>query len=103
MAPELVRSMPYDHTVDCWSLGVILYELAVGTPPFFTNSFYALVHLIVDTAVSYPASMSADFKSFLQGLLHKTPSKRLTWPELASHPFVRETEQQRHDLSLIHI
>jgi fused-like protein len=36
--------------------------------------------------------MSADFKSFLKGLLNKTPSERLGWPELLNHPFIRETE-----------
>ena len=29
MAPELVKEKPYDHTVDLWSLGVILFELYV--------------------------------------------------------------------------
>lgn len=91
MAPELVRDMPYNHTTDLWSLGCVLYELFVGQPPFFTNSFYTLVHLIVDNPVNYPPTMSDEFKDFLQGLLQKTPSKRLSWPHLASHPFIRET------------
>jgi len=30
MAPELVKELPYNTTVDLWSLGVILYELFVG-------------------------------------------------------------------------
>ena len=30
MSPELVQERPYDHTVDLWSLGVIIYELFVG-------------------------------------------------------------------------
>ncbi|NXY92778.1 STK36 kinase, partial [Alcedo cyanopectus] len=34
MSPELVEERPYDHTADLWSVGCILYELSVGTPPF---------------------------------------------------------------------
>lgn len=81
-----------NHTVDLWSLGVIIYELFVGTPPFYTNSIYTLIHLIVKDPVKFPDNMSPEFKSFLQGLLNKTPSERLSWPELMTHPFVRETD-----------
>ncbi|KAK9841899.1 hypothetical protein WJX84_008698, partial [Apatococcus fuscideae] len=95
MAPELVQEQPYNHTVDLWSLGVILYELFVGQPPFYTNSIYSLINLIVKDPVKYPSSMSADFRSFLKGLLNKRPSDRLDWPALMDHPFVRETEGER--------
>ncbi|EER12356.1 protein kinase, putative [Perkinsus marinus ATCC 50983] len=89
MAPEVVQEQPYNHTADLWSLGVILYELFVGTPPFYTNSLYSLIHLIIKDPVKYPSNMSPEFKSFLQGLLVKNPSKRLSWPALLEHPFVR--------------
>ena len=88
MAPELVQEQPYTHAVDLWSLGVILYELAVGTPPFFTNSIYSLIQLIVRDPVAYPDTMSDTFKSFLAGLLTKKPSDRLGWPDLLTHPFI---------------
>ncbi|XVE99200.1 hypothetical protein REPUB_Repub03eG0176600 [Reevesia pubescens] len=91
MAPELVREQPYNHTVDLWSLGVILYELFVGQPPFYTNSVYALIRHIVKDPVKHPDEMSASFKSFLKGLLNKLPQNRLTWPALLEHPFVKET------------
>uniref|UniRef100_A0ACD5Y4V4 Uncharacterized protein n=1 Tax=Avena sativa TaxID=4498 RepID=A0ACD5Y4V4_AVESA len=90
MAPELVREQPYNHTADLWSLGVILYELFVGQPPFYTNSVYALIRHIVKDPVKYPDNMSANFKSFLKGLLNKLPQSRLTWPALLEHPFVRD-------------
>jgi fused-like protein len=90
MSPELVKEQPYDATSDLWSLGVILYELFVGQPPFYTNSIYSLINHIVKDPVKYPPEMSKDFKSFLQGLLQKNPTKRLTWPHLLHHPFVRE-------------
>ena len=41
--------------------------------------------------------MSPEFKSFLQGLLNKTPSERLSWPELLQHPFIKETEQEKKE------
>jgi hypothetical protein len=48
--------------------------------------------------VKYPNDMSKDFKSFLQGLLQKNPSKRLTWPHLLDHPFVRTNEQDKEKI-----
>ncbi|NXW40594.1 STK36 kinase, partial [Nyctiprogne leucopyga] len=88
MSPELVEEQPYDHTADLWSVGCILYELFVGTPPFYTSSIFQLVSLIVKDPVKWPTAISPVFKSFLQGLLMKDPRQRLSWPELLSHPFI---------------
>eukprot|EP01028_Stygiella_incarcerata_P011468 TRINITY_DN649_c0_g1_i7.p1 TRINITY_DN649_c0_g1~~TRINITY_DN649_c0_g1_i7.p1 ORF type:complete len:745 (+),score=150.32 TRINITY_DN649_c0_g1_i7:75-2309(+) len=88
MAPELVQEKPYTNAVDLWSLGVILYELFYGVPPFYTNNIYTLIHLIIKEKVKFPAGISAEFRDFLHGLLHKNPSKRLNWPEVSSHPFI---------------
>lgn len=89
MAPELVQEQPYNYTADLWSLGVILYELFVGTPPFYTNNIYSLITLIIKNPVKFPEKISPDFKNFLEGLLEKAPDKRLAWPHLAEHPFVK--------------
>ena len=88
MSPELVQELPYDHRADLWSLGIILFELFVGQPPFYTNNIYSLISLIVQQDVAYPANMSANFKSFLSGLLTKRPEHRLAWPQLLYHPFI---------------
>lgn len=95
MAPELVQEHPYNHTVDLWSLGIILFELVVGKPPFYTNNFFSLIQLIVKDTVKYPPYISPTLRSFLKGLLTKSPSQRLDWPRLLDHPFLQETREER--------
>ncbi|XP_043094292.1 serine/threonine-protein kinase 36 isoform X2 [Puntigrus tetrazona] len=90
MSPELVEEKPYDHSADLWSLGCILYELHTGAPPFYTNSIFQLVQLIVRDPVKWPENMSQDCLSFLKGLLMKDPERRLSWPDLLHHPFVAD-------------
>ncbi|KAH9525670.1 Serine/threonine-protein kinase 36 [Bulinus truncatus] len=90
MSPELVEEKPYDHTADLWALGCILYELFVGSPPFFTNSIFQLVNMIIKDPVKWPKTMTPVFKDFLQGLLNKNPRYRLAWPDLLHHPFIAD-------------
>lgn len=74
----------------CRALGCILYELFTGQPPFYTNSIFQLVNLIIKDPVRWPRNMSSVFKDFLQGLLTKNPRQRLSWPHLLEHPFVKD-------------
>lgn len=37
IAPEVFAQNGYTHTVDYWSLGVILFEMIVGYPPFYSD------------------------------------------------------------------
>ncbi|CAF0968765.1 unnamed protein product, partial [Didymodactylos carnosus] len=89
MCPELVEEKPYDHSADLWALGCILYEVYHGKPPFFTNNVFHLIKLIGNEPVKWPKTISPDMKSFLEGLLTKDTTHRLTWPDLLNHPFVQ--------------
>lgn len=89
MAPELIDEQPYDYTADLWSLGCIIYEMLMGTPPFSTNSILHLIRLITYEQIQWPTFHSENCISFLKGLLQKNPSKRITWDEILNHPFVK--------------
>ncbi|OWR52349.1 Serine/threonine-protein kinase 36 [Danaus plexippus plexippus] len=89
MAPELIDEKPYDHQADLWSLGCIVYELMAGQPPFCTMSIWQLVRMIRHKPVQWPSFITAEARSFLQGLLHKDPSKRMSWSEILEHPYVK--------------
>lgn len=88
------------------ALGCILYEVYHGKPPFFTNNVFHLIKMIGKGSISFhfssclelfvrlesvkwPKPISPDMRNFLEGLLTKEVSKRLTWPDLLHHPFVR--------------
>ncbi|KAI4346731.1 hypothetical protein L6164_007603 [Bauhinia variegata] len=72
------------------STNTVALQSIKGTPLYMAPEL-ALARWCYSDPVKYPKNMTAHFKSFLKGLLSKTPESRLTWPALLEHPFVKET------------
>ena len=88
MAPELFQDRAcHSFASDFWAFGCILYECAVGHPPFVSNSFATLVDSILYDGVDMPADFSEAFRDLVGRCLEKNPAKRLSWEEVAAHPF----------------
>lgn len=79
MAPEIVTGMGFDKTVDFWSLGVLLYELIAGRPPFFDSSrnLNTVFVLIMKNVPVFSNKFSDEAKSLVQALLKSDPKQRL--------------------------
>jgi serine/threonine protein kinase len=87
MAPELVQEQPYTFAVDLWSLGVILYELYFGQPPFYTNSIYSLITLIVKVSTRRPRTLPSAMTSPSPRPSPLTPQDPVKWPAAISPTF----------------
>lgn len=83
LAPEIIKSNSHSFGVDWWTLGVLVYELITGRPPFFNQNHKKLGNLIVKGNIIFPdpikhkIKMSDASKSFISQLLEKNPQKRL--------------------------
>jgi len=70
-----------------WSLGIIIYELFIGTPPFLAENFQKLTVKILRDKVLYPNNMSVELRELVDGMLQKNPTNRYDWPDIQKHPF----------------
>ena len=96
MAPELIQKKGHTSAVDWWSLGVFLYEMVSGLPPFYTQNVTEMYDLILNKPLKYPSFFSADLRSLLSGLLERDPSKRICGGEaFRNHPFFRGLDFER--------
>ena len=59
MAPEILLSKTgYDKTVDWWSFGVIIYEMLIGIPPFYSTDHKKMLRDILNKPIPYPDYIS---------------------------------------------
>ena len=83
MAPEILKNKGYDSgAVDLWSVGVILYILLCGFPPFYDEELPALFEQILHARYDFPLlwwdEFSEESKDLVRKLLELSASRRLT-------------------------
>jgi len=90
IAPEILDGKQgHSYEVDIWSLGVILYTLLIGKPPFETSDVKATYKRIRMNAYSFPehAIISESSKGLITKILNLDPTKRPNLDEIFDHSF----------------
>ncbi|AET00192.1 putative protein kinase CAMK-CDPK family [Medicago truncatula] len=93
IAPDVLKRK-YGPEVDIWSVGVMLYILLCGVPPFWAESengiFNAILRGHVDFSSDPWPSISPSAKDLVRKMLNSDPKQRITAYEVLNHPWIKE-------------
>ncbi|CAJ1964543.1 unnamed protein product [Sphenostylis stenocarpa] len=93
IAPEVLKRN-YGPEVDIWSVGVMLYILLSGVPPFWAESEHGIFNAILKGHIDFTSdpwpSISPAAKDLVSNMLNSDPQKRLTASEVLDHPWIKE-------------
>ncbi|KAJ3429318.1 aurora a [Anaeramoeba flamelloides] len=90
LPPEMVVGNSYDHSVDKWSLGVLLYEFLVGAPPFETRNRLQTYQKIAKVKFTFPNHVSNLAQDLVKKMLKKNPSDRISFQQFLNHPWIKK-------------
>ena len=94
VAPELLRLQRYGTKSDMWSMGVIVFILLGGYPPFYADDERELFRLTKIGKFEFDeehwGGISSEAKDFISSLLVIDPSKRSSAKEVLNHPWMKE-------------
>jgi hypothetical protein len=76
LAPEIIQSKPYSQAVDWYALGVLIYEMLAGYPPFYNENHVELYQQILEGKYSFPPQISHTARDLIRKLLQPDLSKR---------------------------
>lgn len=105
MAPEILEGIPYDTQADMWSLGVIVYILLGGYPPFIEQNQRELFRKIRRAQYSfhpeYWSQVSPEAKQLIRSLLTVSPADRKNARQVIdADPWMLLGQEQLQQVSL---
>jgi len=92
MAPEMIKGSGYGKAADWWSVGILIYDMLTGEPPFRHKNEQTLQQKILTERLRFPNFLTGEAHSIIKGLVNRDDKKRLGangCKEIKSHPFFK--------------
>lgn len=97
IAPEVFQRSVYGKECDWWSVGVILFEMAIGYPPFAASTPHETRHRVINWRqyLAFPRDASPLVKDLVERLCCDAPHRIKDAEEIKVHPFFRGVSWDR--------
>nr|POE82435.1 serine/threonine-protein kinase gad8 [Quercus suber] len=100
LAPELLHGQGYTKAVDWWTLGVLLYEMLTGLPPFYDENTNEMYRKILSEPLHFPGPeiVPPAARDLLTRLLDRDATRRLGSngaAEIKAHPFFHSIDWRK--------
>jgi len=76
LAPEIIQSKGHGKAVDWWALGILVYEMLAGYPPFYDENPFGIYQKILAGRIEFPHHFQKDAKDLVKKLLTADRTKR---------------------------
>lgn len=87
MAPEMIKQSSYDHSIDTWALGILLYELVHGEAPF-PGSREKIAQGHQRMKIKFKQGLTSEYEDLVRELLKPVPDQRMALIKIFSHPWI---------------
>ena len=96
IAPEMVAGEGHSFPVDVWAIGILLFAMLIGKPPFETSNLKMTYNRIQNCMYVFPSDKHIDTcaKVLIQSILTKNPSKRPSLEDIIKTEFFRQDSEQ---------
>ena len=98
VAPEMLNESLSGNFTDLWALGVIVYQMIVGSVPFTGKNQFEVYEKIKSRKLNFPSEIKPDARDLLDRLLSLDPMQRFgvglpgsgnTYSDVKNHPFFK--------------
>uniref|UniRef100_A0A7S4R7M8 cAMP-dependent protein kinase n=1 Tax=Alexandrium monilatum TaxID=311494 RepID=A0A7S4R7M8_9DINO len=77
LAPEIIQSKGHGKPVDWWALGILLFEMLAGYPPFYDDNPFGIYQKVLAGKIEFPRHFDVKAKDLIKRLLTNECGKRI--------------------------
>merc|ERR550532_701774 len=76
LAPEIIQSKGHGRAVDWWAVGILIFEMLAGYPPFYDENPFGIYQKVLSGRIDFPKHFDVKAKDLIKRLLTHDRAKR---------------------------